>query len=192
MDYPFAEHPGQRGGCGCNLCDRHRHPGNTVRSQLTARIKAEPPDPQHSRPHQRVTQIVGGHCSSRITLPFAEYQRSHQAGHAGIDMNDRTASEIENAVAAKPTTTPNPMTNRRIDHQHPNPHEPQHCQKLHSFCKCTHNQRGSNDGKRHLEGHEHRLGDRARHGINRNSFKERFTKTAPPRPIVTECNRITD
>src|SRR6185437_7437608 len=117
-------------------------------------LTAEPADPEQGSADKGEHHIVPG----PPVVAFAEHDGAHQPGHAGIDMHDGTAGEIENldpgrAVAGGEDSvrTPDPMRNRRVDENGPQPDEPEHGREFHALGEAAGDQRRRNDGKGHLE-----------------------------------------
>ena len=98
---------------------------------------------------------------SAETDALADHEGCDEAGDAGIDMNDRAAGEIKDAVIAEKTAAPDPMGDRAIDEDQPGRDEPQQCGELHAVGEGAADQRRRDDREGELEHHEQHLGDRA-------------------------------
>ena len=93
-------------------------------------------------------------------------------------MDYQPACEVHYAKLAQPSTTPNPVSDRRVDEQQPGAAKDQHRRKLDALHIRTHDQRRSNDGKRHLEHREDNLWNRTPWGIHRYADEEALLQPA--------------
>ena len=71
---PFHRGPGQGSGRGREMCGRKRTRRQTVGSQGTAGVKAEPAHPQHRSAQRSIRQVVRGHRFRSQTEPLANHQ----------------------------------------------------------------------------------------------------------------------
>ena len=179
MHFPFSKHPGQGSSSGCNLGHSHGHSGNAVSSQLAACIKAKPADPQHGRTDNRQRQVMWRHGGNAKSSALAKHQCCDQASNTRVNVYNRATGKIQYAVVTQPATTPDPVTDRGIDDGQPDAHEQQQSGKLHAFSKSAHDQCRRNNGKSHLEGHEHGFRNSTGHRINPHAGQEQLAETTP-------------
>ena len=125
-----------------------------------------------------------GHVFGTKAETLAENDRADQTRDTSINVNDRTASEVEHAFIAKETAAPNPVANRRVNDHHPQTQEPQHRREFHAIGKSAGDESRGNDGKCHLERHEYGLGDRAGKRAGFHAGKE-----GPPEPAIKGVQR---
>ena len=128
-------------------------------SAATALPALKPNQPTHSieAPTTVRGEAVGWDQSVRVAVASADQQRRHQGGDAGVDMDHGPAGKIEHTHIAEKRTgaAPGHVAERRVDQSGPAQRKEQHGRKLHAFGKSPGDQRRRDDGKSHLEGHEH-------------------------------------
>ncbi len=117
------------------------------------------------------------HVGLAITVTLTNDQCCNKTCDTSIDVNNRTASEVKNAVRAEEAAAPYPMCNRHIDDEEPQNHEDQHGGELHALCKRTCNQRRRDNRKGHLEHDEEVFRDGAGERIHRYASKECLIET---------------
>ena len=138
--------------------------GQVIGRQLAAGVEAEPADPQHAGAERRVGQVVRPHVFVAEADALADQQRTDQRRHAGADVHDGAAGEIERAAhqrrdARQPERTPDmppPHTQWHSGTVHdraPQNHEQHHRAELHPLGKRAANQRRRDDEEHALEQH---------------------------------------
>ncbi len=174
MAQPFGKHPGQRGsGCG-NLGGQHSHAGGTVGGNSGTGIEAEPAHPQHGSTDEGIGHVMGGHGRGGIAFALAHDQTGHETCDTRVDVDHRAARKVQDAPVPQQTAIAAPyhVGNRQIDHGQPYSAEQQQGRELHALGKSAHNQRRSNDGKRHLKGNKDRFGNGSNQAIPGHSRHE--------------------
>src|SRR5262249_25577908 len=113
---------------------------------LTAEPALKPNQPTHNSeaPMKVSTMLWFGPVSLRLprTRP------AHRPRHAGIDVHDRAAGEVENldprvrvSGGEEAVRPPDPVRDRRIDEDRPQADEPQHRRELHALGERARDQR---------------------------------------------------
>ena len=132
-------------------------------------------------------QILGA-----VTQALAEHQRAHQAGDAGVDVHNGAAGEVEHAGATQEAAAPDPVGDRRVDHDRPDADEPQQGRELHAVGKRTGDKRRGDDGEGHLEDDEHGFGYGAVEGVHFHVAKHDFGKIPDKGVAFAEGEGIAD
>ena len=89
---------------------------------VTAEPALKPNQPIQSKqaPRTLSTRLWGRKGSVGIARALADHERGDEAGHAGIDVDDGAAGEVENAERKEPAVgVPGPVGDRRIDEEAP-------------------------------------------------------------------------
>ena len=166
MARPLDRHPRHRGHGRRDVRDRHRHPGHTVSGQLTPRVEAEPPHPEHRRADHCQDQAVGRHRGLGVATTRAQNDTQHESSDTGVDMHDGAAGKVQDAKAAKPAAAPHPVGHRCVDHRQPDGHEPEHRRELHPLGERPNHQRRRDDRERQLKHLEDTLWDRPAQAVD--------------------------
>jgi hypothetical protein len=103
---------------------------------------------------------VGQDGLPAVILADAEHQRRHQGGHAGVDVHDGAAREVEDAAAHEPAAAPDPMRDRRVHEERPQRDEREIRSEPHPLDHGPRDQGCGDDGKGALVRHEEDVGDR--------------------------------
>src|SRR3546814_7507518 len=91
------------------------------------------------------------------TDPLAREEHAHKARDAGIDVDDGATRKIQRAHAEnEPVAGPDHVGDRRVDEGEPDRGEEDHRREFHPLDQRSHNQRGGDRGKGHLERDEGR------------------------------------
>ncbi|OPZ83134.1 MAG: hypothetical protein BWY76_02422 [bacterium ADurb.Bin429] len=94
----------------------------------------------------------------RIAATLAEHDSRHQRGDTRRNMYHQPAGEIQCAQLAQPATrAPHPVRQRVVHQRSPEDEKEQERLELHAFRHRAEDERGSNDGEHHLEGHEEQV-----------------------------------
>ena len=97
-----------------------------------------------------------------VANPLAQHQRTHQPGHAGVDVHHRAAREVDRADGGADDAggTPHHVGDRAVDQDRPQHHEHAHGAELHAIREGTRDQRRGDDREGHLVHHVDGFGDR--------------------------------
>ncbi len=110
-------------------------------------------------------------------------------------MHHGAAGIVEHAPVAEEAAAPNPMGDRRVDHDGPQAHEPHHRRELHAFGEGAGDQRRGDDGEGHLKAHEDRFGNRLGeivHRVERQTAQEDAAHAAHHRAAGGEGEAVGD
>ena len=99
--------------------------------------------------------------------PLSKYDAENESRPTGGHMHNRASRKINcfNGSFGIPNTihqpidSPNHVSEREINHDHPEGHEEQDGGELHAFRNRAHDQRGSDDREHHLIHGEHIMGN---------------------------------
>ena len=118
---PLDNHPRYCRRRGRDLGHGHGHAGAAVGGDRRSGVETEPADPQHGGADDAQDQVMGRHVFGAVTAAAAQHHRADQGGDAGIDVDHGAAGEVENAGIGQKPATPNPMGDRRVNDDHPQP-----------------------------------------------------------------------
>ena len=126
-------------------CDKGGH-GQAACGYSAAGVKAKPAHPKQHRSYETVGEIVRRHRLARITAPLAQKKRAHQGRDSGADVHNGSTGEIQRAnqlltiaVAKPPSLSPDPVSERVVNHGRPGQQENGHGAEFHSLGKCSGN-----------------------------------------------------
>ena len=117
-------------------------------------VEAEPADPEQAEADKSHGQIEGREIFLAIAGARANHQRRDQAGDAGVDMDDRSAGEIDKAPIAQEAAAPNPMRAGDVDDEQPDGAEQGKSGEFHPVGGGAANQRAGDHREGHLIGGE--------------------------------------
>ncbi len=98
-------------------------------------------------------------------LAGSEQDRGHERRHAGVDVDDGPAREVEGSHPAQEPSAPDAVRDGGIDEERPEGDEEEIGGKAHPLHDGARDQGGRDDGERRLERHEEEMGNRG--GVGR-------------------------
>ncbi len=109
VDEPLGEHPSERGHGGGDLRRGHGDTG-AVLPAASAEPALKPNQPTHSSeaPMSVQDEVEGRHALGAVAGATSEDEAGDETGDAGVDVNDRAAGEVENAVTSQGSRRPTP------------------------------------------------------------------------------------
>ena len=94
-------------------------PAIALGRQRAAGIEPEPAEPQQAGAEQRERHVVRQKRRLLVVAPLADDERRHERGDARVDVDDRAAGEVERPHVGEPAAAPDPVRDRRVDHDRP-------------------------------------------------------------------------
>ena len=94
-------------------------PRNRAGRDRAAGVEAEPAEPEQAGAEQRERDVVREDRLPREVLARADHDRRDKRGHAGVDVDDRAAREVERAHLRQPAAAPDPVRDRAVDERPP-------------------------------------------------------------------------
>ncbi len=134
------------------------------------------------------------HIGLSVTIALANDERCNKASNTGIDVNNRTAGKVENAVRTEEAAAPNPVSHWDIYDEEPQRQEDEHGRKLHAFSKRASNKCWRDDREGHLEDDEEIFRNGTRERVHRHAGEECLGETTNIRvhgAAIREGQRIT-
>ena len=149
---PFGRHPGDGAGSRSDLRDKDRHHSTFIRSQTGTTVKAHPAEPEQAGADHRKGEVGRSEVLRTVARAAAEHQAGDETGNTGIDVHDRAAGVVKRThLEEESVGSPNPVADRGIHEKTPGHHEDAERRKFHAFSERPSDERGSQDGKCHLE-----------------------------------------
>ena len=91
----------------------------------------------------------------------AQHDSDDKRRYAGGRVHHQPTGEVHDSERAEPTAAPDPMADRRVDHDEPHPAQNEHGLELDALDIGADHQGRGDDGKGHLENGKNDLGNRA-------------------------------
>jgi hypothetical protein len=98
---PLDQHPSDRYRGRRDLRHEHGHASSAIGGQLAARIEPEPAHPKHRRADNCQRQIMRFDRLSKRPTTLPDHQTAHQASNCRIDVDNRSACEIDHIPFVK-------------------------------------------------------------------------------------------
>lgn len=99
-----------------------------------------------------------GHLPFFQSLAAPQDMSRRQGGRSGAHVDHCPAGEVQSAQLSQPTPAPDPVSQRRIDHQQPQQGKQDHGRKFDALGIGPGNKGWGEAGKHALEGHEQNVG----------------------------------
>ena len=152
----------------------------TVGGQAAAGIETEPAQPQERSSHENERYVMRNNgMSDPVIFPFSQHDRHNQGRDTGIDMNHRSAGEIDRTHPLQEAASPHPVRHREIGQNDPQHDKHRVARKLDPLGERPQNKSGSNQSEHALEHDERQFGNATgHHRIDRDTVQKGFVETA--------------
>lgn len=123
----------------------------TVGGQAAAGIETEPAQPQERSSHENERYVMRNNgMSDPVIFPFSQHDRHNQGRDTGIDMNHRSAGEIDRTHPLQEAASPHPVRHREIGQNDPQHDKHRVARKLDPLGERPQNKSGSNQSEHAL------------------------------------------
>ena len=155
-------------------------------------LKPNQPTQSNAGAGHRHREVVRRHLRARKAVALADHQRRHERRDACVHVHDGAAGEVAEAHRGEPAAAPHPVRDRQIHDDQPQDREQQHASETRAFREPADDQSRRDDRERQLEHREHRLGDRAIHGVRLDTTQPRLRQAADEAVALGERGGIAE